>query len=622
MVLEQDILPYWQWLFGGGGASPALFSFLYIALAIGVGAIVIGYLIAAVIHGPVKGGDTIYRIVVGGLKELPRISPRRVFALARLTTQESMRRRVWVVLVVFIVFLALASWFMGSESAEPARLVLSVVSWTITLLIIGVSIFLSAFSLPTDIKNKTIHTVVTKPVYPSEIVLGRILGFVAVGTVLLAAMAALGYVFVVNQIGHTHTVAQIEVPAKWTPGATVGRTSTDSLHEHDLRIDSEGNLTMEARHGHRHKITATGPEDDPHYEIGPPEDMFFARVPNRGKLRWYDRLGHKTDRGVNVGDEWQYRSFIEGGTEAAAVWTFEGVTPEAYPRDKFPDGLPLELNVRVFRTWKGKIVDEDTGRVKGISGVVSLRNPLKDPNTGQQISSELIGFEAKDQYIDRKDIPWELKDSRGNTIDLMKDLVHDGKVEVWIQCNERGQFFGFAQADVYLHASDRPFTLNYIKGYISIWTVMVWVIGCGVMISTLVNGSVAMLFTLGLGLIGIYHEKIYEMLLKPTPTGRPVGGGPLESLIRDVTQMNMISPLSEGTGTTIIQTIDTGLLKLIEGWLRVIPDLNHLNSSRFVADGFDISGDLLAQQITISLAYAVGMFIVGYFLLRTREVAK
>ena len=49
-------------------------------------------------------------------------------------------------------------------------------------LVLLLALFLSSLSLPADIKNRTLHTVVTKPVRPSEIVLGRILGFAAVGT--------------------------------------------------------------------------------------------------------------------------------------------------------------------------------------------------------------------------------------------------------------------------------------------------------------------------------------------------------------------------------------------------------------------------------------------------------
>ena len=51
-----------------------------------------------------------------------------------------------------------------------------------------------------------------------------------------------------------------------------------------------------------------------------------------------------------MGKEWTYRSYIEGGGLAAMVWTFDGITPEA-----FPDGLPIELNISVYRTYTGEI---------------------------------------------------------------------------------------------------------------------------------------------------------------------------------------------------------------------------------------------------------------------------
>ena len=63
--------------------------------------------------------------------------------------------------------------------------------------------------------------------------------------------------------------------------------------------------------------------------------MLLARVP-----RLWQRCSSRTApgrtvaKGINVGKEWTYRSFVEGGTPAAAIWTFHDVTP-----DRFPDGL-------------------------------------------------------------------------------------------------------------------------------------------------------------------------------------------------------------------------------------------------------------------------------------------
>ena len=120
--------------------------------------------------------------------DLTHLSPRRVWALAWLAVKESIRRRVVVVFAVFIVILLFAGWFLDPGSADPARLYLSFVLTATSYLVLLLALFLSSLSLPADIKNRTLHTVVTKPVRRSEIVLGRILGFTAVGTALLLVM--------------------------------------------------------------------------------------------------------------------------------------------------------------------------------------------------------------------------------------------------------------------------------------------------------------------------------------------------------------------------------------------------------------------------------------------------
>ena len=77
----------------------------------------------------------------------------------------------------------------------------------------------------------------------------------------------------------------------------------------------------------------------------------------------------------------------------AAIWTFYGITPE-----RFPDGkLPLEMLLRVFRTYKGEIADEKkNNRTVGILGSLELRNP-EQPS----MKSTAIIFTVKDQVIDK-----------------------------------------------------------------------------------------------------------------------------------------------------------------------------------------------------------------------------
>lgn len=200
MVHETDPVLFSDWIL------PSLAYFLQIGVVLGLLALVMGFLVAAFRYGPVAGGDVVYRMVRTALGDLVSISPRRILALAWLAVQESLRRRVLVGFAVFLLILLFAGWFLDTKSTAPVTLYLSFVLTATTWLVLLMALFLSTLSLPADIKNKTIYTIVTKPVRPGEIVLGRILGFAVIGTLMLVVMGLFSYVFVVRVLNHTHEV--------------------------------------------------------------------------------------------------------------------------------------------------------------------------------------------------------------------------------------------------------------------------------------------------------------------------------------------------------------------------------------------------------------------------------
>ena len=103
-------------------------------------------------------------------------------------------------------------------------------------LILALALFISAFSLPEDIKSKTIYTIVTKPVRATEIVLGRMVGFVMVGTLLLVPMGVASYFFVERGLDHTHyEVADVEEVGR---GRLQGETDYVQYHSHGFTIDA------------------------------------------------------------------------------------------------------------------------------------------------------------------------------------------------------------------------------------------------------------------------------------------------------------------------------------------------------------------------------------------------
>jgi hypothetical protein len=631
MVRDFVVPPsYLAWL------PDAVLHYLFVVGVLAVVGLAFAFLIAAVRHGPMRAGDMIYRVMASVASDLVRFSPRRVFALARLAVQESIRRKVWVALVIFGVVLLFAGWFLNPSSDptklssfDPGKLYITFVLTATTYLVMLLAIFLSAMSLPTDIKSRTIYTIVTKPVRTGEIVLGRILGFVAIGTVLLIIMGAASYVFVNRTLDHTHelTVADLTDlptdPGAINSGGTEGFTSIDRNHRHHVVLDAEGNGVTDVHQGHFHHVHGEKSADGQmHYTVGPPEEQLVARVPIYGKMRFLDRSG-KPGEGINIGKEWTYRKYLDGGTPMAAIWTFTGITPE-----RFPDGkLPLEMLLRVFRTYKGRIADESkNNRTVGILSSIELVNP-EQPS----MKSNPVIFSAKDQVIDKHTIPRKLERNTENgveTIDLFDDLVTkaDGqhRLEVWLRCLEPSQYVGVAEDDMYLKASNGSYPLNFVKGYFGIWMQMVLVVGFGVMLSTFLSGPVAILATLATLIVGSFSESVvalYRAVIDHNYKLVP-GGAMIESSIRLATQRNITSELEPSVGVQLAQFFDKILMFFMRQLVEVIPNFNDYSNVPYVAYGFDVPMVRILQQATLGVGFLVALFLAGHIFLRMREVAK
>ena len=379
----EDFWSYYQWLVRPNAflESALLQGIVLIVLAIVLG-LLVGYIIASARYGPGEGFYAVARMVRDLVRfDLPGTSLRRIGALARLAFKEAIRRKVLFVVVLFVVLLMLAGWYLNPDSDDPARLYISFVLTATNYLILALALFISAFSLPEDIKRKTIYTIVTKPVRATEIVLGRMLGFVAVGTAMLVPMGIVSYFFVVRGLDHTHyEVVDIQ---ETDSGDLEGVTDYVQNHRHKFTIyqGEKSGLTDIVR-GHRHIVTRN---DDGSYTIDQPEGALRARIPSYGEIAFLDRSGNPKELGIDVGAERLAggygsagisrvigmakgmrkieHSYIEGGTLAAAIYTFRDVTPQRYQ-----DVIPVDLTIRAYRSYKGDIES-------GIRGSLTIKHP-------------------------------------------------------------------------------------------------------------------------------------------------------------------------------------------------------------------------------------------------------
>ncbi len=628
MVIETEIVPFLNWFLLAGPI------WLIVVACIAAFAALVGLLVSAVEHGPVAAVGKTWRVMVGGTADVLKTSPRRVWALTRLAMKESVRPGVIaVVFAVFVVVLAFAGLLLDPGSPNPGRLYLSFVLTATSYLVLLLALFLSSFSLAMDIRKRTLHTVVTKPVRSTEVVLGRMLGFTIIGTGLLAIMALVSFGFVVQGLRHDHPLtvedlSAVRLGAIGVEGFREGSTQSERGHRHRVLVDASGEGRTDVAQGHWHEVTVTGSGAEARCEVGGPQGMLVARVPVYGKIRFRDRDGLDAPEGISVGDEWTYRGYIQGGSPAALIWTFDDVSER-----KFPGGLPMELMLGVFRTHKGNIE-------RGVYGSIAIRNPengltvetgvfeSKEFGTNSLlIPREITRFASAQVVPQRIETPQgvELKPAQldpglaqKRRFDLYEDLVADGKVEIWVQCIEPGQYFGAARADLYLRAADAPFWINFIKGYVGIWLQMVLVIGFGVMFSTFLSGAVAMIATLGVLVMGHFKEYLLQLAYGELP-----GGGVVEAAYRTFKQENLLSELDAGAWLTpVMQMTDSvmqGALWVVSWFL---PSFGKFSYANYVANGFDISLELLLMYLVVALGFLVPLFVAAHFFLKTREVAR
>jgi|TARA_B100000519_G_scaffold187349_1_gene184036 hypothetical protein len=617
MVVDpSEFIPFSEWLSNAAG------GFVVLALVMFIAWTVIAFAFTAIRNTPKQAMS----IVGGGLKravleDFPRSSLRRTIGMTRLAVQEAIRNKVLIIFALFVVLLLFAGWFLDVQNDHPARLYLGFVISTSTYLLLALAMFVSAFSLPNDIKNKTIYTITTKPVRAHEIFLGRVLGFGLVGTVLLILMGLVSYGFVIRGLDHSHTIDLASIEWDEETGLGTGFTSVDSHHRHDFLINRniEGDRPVgatEVAQGHSHAIF----RDGDNYVVGPPTGDLLARVPVYGSLRFLDRYGRESNEGgeggLSVGKEWTYREYIEGNTLSTAIWTFENLTSDMFSTGGGDEGVvPLELNLRVFRTTKGDIEG-------AVQGEILLVNPEKTLAVQDRYSAP-ISFEAEEFQTFQVNIDYkEIRRQNPNTaelekINLFQDLVDNGKLEVHVRCRDHAQFFGMAQADMYIRAPEGSFEMNFLKCYLGIWMQLVLVTLFGVFFSTFLNGIVAMVATLSIVVMGISSGFIGEV-----QSGDAPGGGPIESLIRNITQQGATVDLDMGeTATSVIQSLDSFYLDTMESVAKLAPDFPKFNMAAKVAYGYDINLDLILKQITTTLVYFFVLLFAGYFVISSREIA-
>ncbi len=146
------------------------------------------------------------RVLALFLFELVAVRSRRLYSIARLSVYEANRRMwaPWVVITVFLLVLAFTHWFIQPpRAAEMGRLYVTTLTLLCSLLLTAMVTILTPLSLPTDIQQQTIYTVVSKPVRRLEMIWGRMIGYMALVTILVALFGGISLAYLWRTVGLT-----------------------------------------------------------------------------------------------------------------------------------------------------------------------------------------------------------------------------------------------------------------------------------------------------------------------------------------------------------------------------------------------------------------------------------
>ena len=555
-------------------------------IVVGVVAVIalfVGLAVAAVAMG--NKGPTFFAKQIGRLfGEVAGLSLQRIGALGSLTIKESLRRKALWIFAVFALLFMFAGWFLGSSESAAAQPYVAFVLMVVKYLTIPLAVMLSCWGLPADIKARSLHTVVTKPVHRAEVVIGRMLGYAVVTGSVVVVMGVIGLIWIARQ-----------VPDR-------------------------------------------------------AQDQLISRVPvYADDLNYLDRFGNLSETGINVGDVWDYRGFVEGNSKSQATFEFRDLdladlkaTILSLPEDE--QALRLEYGFEVFRSFKGDVGEDvlknRATRAVGVTAQIGFHNPS---NPASSIAVPLVRYpelpfeieefkDGADESLLEVPLTIVTTDADGNRLeyDLFDDLAFDSDddgvndaLNISVRCIDRQQYLGVALRDLFIRQPDRPFWIGYAKAIGGVLLSAILIIVLGTTASTFVKGPVATLATVGLIVLGSAGARNFadEYLGEFVSDGKVTGGGLIESTFRLSTQASLATPMDDTTGVKVMEKIDNSFLRILRIAFSVAPDFRPFDMAPYVSNGFDVPfNETFLPSIFTVLAFFIPCVVIGYFSLQLREL--
>jgi hypothetical protein len=595
-AIDWKRVPKWQVVLMSAAAGLAAVGYVlyFLLLLFGVGAAkptvlgqeptVTGGVIFMLVLQTVAGAAALFAVLLPVVRNLLQVRPRRVWALAKLSFKEAIRRRTLYAFSALLLVFLFASWFIPSKAEDQVRTYVKVVFYVMTGLLLFTAAVLSSFSIPADIRSQTIHTIVTKPVERFEIILGRFLGFLALMTLVLVIMSAVSLLYVLRGVN----------PEAAAESLKARMPLYGELHfENTAHREKGENVGREW--DYRSYISGPLPAQPPQLAVwdfnGLPADLASRNKPVRCEFGFdiYRTTKGQENKGVSCGFTfytWRYRPGNETHyQEERRKLQSEGGKSDFAIDDALAEKYGYyEIPAKEITDYHTLFVEAPPGLFKNAAG--------EDPERRSEL-----------RVLNKGEPP---------------------QLEVKVKCNSHTQYVGMAKYDLYLRLDDPGsgsekwlFAANFFKGAFGLWLRLGLIIGVAVTLSTYLSGVISLILTWVLYVGGTSLDFIRSIAFNANP-----GGGPFEAFYRLSTRQPGVAPLDESTATRVLGVSDEAFRVFVRSILHLIPDVDRFDLTSYVAEGFNITGGQIVVHFLLLAAYMVPCAVLAFYLIRWREIAN
>jgi ABC-type transport system involved in multi-copper enzyme maturation permease subunit len=531
---------------------------------------------------------------------------RRIGALAKLGFKEASRSRLyWVFLLFLLPYLFPAKWYFLYKAENELRSTVSISAYAMNFFLLVPAALLAAFSIPRDIRDQNIYTIVTKPVERFEIVFGRFLGYTGMLTVVLLLMTAVGWLYIY----------------------TTGVSEEAKAETYKARVPVRGKLAFASRKADFAGTNVGREFDYRKYVAGDPSS------PQRA-LWAFDRIP---------------TAFVSGDrTFVPLEFTFD-----IFRMTKGVENRGVDLTIRVTTAAARQVppseqgvgswhwADEERGRqyaeaaraavrqLQGLSATADV-NPeavfrFAEPGSKEWDALNKLTEEFGYYEIAGKEIFDYHPESVNLPVGLFKNAAKsEAQVQagvpaltVSVKCQTGGQMLGVAEGDLYLMEGQRLFAENYFKASFGVWCRMVTLVGVAIVLSTYLSGVIAFLGAAVVFACGYFSDHIADIA-----SGSSFAGGPFRAVNSLLKAEQPTAQLAEGDSVTrLLEGGDVFVSWIIRRFVNMVPDLDSYAWTEYLAEGFSVPLECLFMNLLVVVGYLLPWFVLSFYLMRSREVA-